>query len=151
LFHIFSLEFKENNDAVNFLLFLVVAIPSAILLTLTGTISKRNNKEKKSMVVGATVFCAFVALAVMLVVVKQVSFGVWINEAILYRNLSDKHTTINQQVYSVGALGTEYNRKRVVQLKPILVYFFQVKNIDTFQLDKKQWLLVNEEVGTPYP
>ena len=44
-----------------------------------------------------------------------------------------------------GALGSDRNRKRIVKIKPLLRYFYQVTFIDTTRLDKTDWIFVNEE------
>jgi hypothetical protein len=81
----------------------------------------------------------------------QVSFGGWTNEKILYKNIKDKNISINEQIWDVGALGWDRNSKRIVELKPFFNYFYQVKNIDTLMLDKKEWTFVDEEGDIHYP
>lgn len=73
------------------------------------------------------------------------SGGGWTNESILYRNKKDSTISINEQIWDVGVLGSDRNRKRIVKLKPILRYFYQVTFIDTTRLNKTDWIFVNEE------
>lgn len=74
------------------------------------------------------------------------SGGGWTNESILYRNKKDPNISINEQIWDAGALGSDRNTKRIVKLKPLLRYCYQVTFIDTTQLNKTDWIFVNEEV-----
>jgi hypothetical protein len=151
LYSVLSLEFKNSgyvNDLYSYLIFL---IPLTILLTMAGTINKRNSKEKNSTVMWLTFFIAIVVFVVLLSIAMFIGFGGWRNEAILYRNNKDKNISINQQIWDVGALSYDRGSKRVVKLKPLLSYFYQVSIIDTTNLDKREWMFVNEEGDIHYP
>ena len=118
---------------------------------MAGTVKKKNSKNKNWGIAGLTFFLAISVFVVMFSLLMQVSFGGWTNEKILYRNIKDKNISINQQIWDVGALGYDRDSKRIVELKPIFNYFYQVKNIDTIKLDKNEWTFVNEEGDIRYP
>ena len=151
LYSILFLEFKNSGYVSDLYSYLIFLIPLAILLTMAGTINKRNSKEKNSTVVWLTFFIAIVVFVVLFSMTMFIGFGGWRNEAILYRNNKDKNISINQQIWDVGALGYDRGSKRVVKLKPLLSYFYQVSIIDTTNLDKSEWIFVNEEGDIHYP
>ena len=151
LFSLFSLEFRKSSYGNDLYLYLIFLVPIALLLTMAGTIKKKNSKNKNWGIAGLTFFLAISVFVVMFSLLMQVSFGGWTNEKILYRNIKDKNISINQQIWDVGALGYDRDSKRIVELKPIFNYFYQVKNIDTIKLDKNEWTFVNEEGDIRYP
>jgi uncharacterized membrane protein len=83
-----------------------------------------------------TILIAITVFVVMFSLLMQASSGGCTNERILYRNIQDKDVSINEQIWNVGVLGFDRDSKRIVELKPIFNYFYQVKNIDTIKLDK---------------
>jgi hypothetical protein len=145
------LEFKKSSYGNDVYLYLLFLIPLALLLTMTGTISKKNSKDKNWGIAGLTIFIAIAVFVGMFSLLMQVSFGGWTNERILYRNIKDKNVSINEQIWDVGALGFDRDSKRIVELNSIFIYFYQVKNIDTIKLDKSEWIFVNEEGDIHYP
>jgi hypothetical protein len=150
-FSIFSLEFKSKTFGSEFYFYLIFLIPLAIILTLTGTLNKKNSNNRNWRIGGLTIFIAIVVFVVMFSLLMQISFGGWKNERILYRNAKDKNVSINEQIWDVGALGYDRGSKRIVELRPILNYFYQIKNIDTTNLDKTEWNFVDEEGDIHYP
>lgn len=151
LFSLLSLEFKKSSYANDLYLYLLFLIPLALLLMMTGTISKKNSKDKNWSIAGLTIFIAIGVFVGMFSLLMHVSFGGWTNERILYRNTKDKNVSINEQIWDVGALGFDRDSKRIVELTPIFIYFYQVKNIDIIKLDKSEWIFVNEEGDIHYP
>ena len=75
----------------------------------------------------------------------------WSNELILFRNAKTPTITINKQIWDVGALGYDRDRTRIVELKPVLKYLYVAKTVDTSELDKSEWNLVNEEGDIHFP
>ena len=117
---------------------------------MTGTIKKRNSKDKNWGTAGLTILIAVAVFIGMFSLLVQ-TFGGWTNERILYRNIKDNNISINEQIWDVGALGYARGRKRIVELIPMFNYFYQVKSIDTTKLDKSEWKFVNEEGDIYYP
>ena len=112
---------------------------------MTGTIKKKNSKNKNWGIAGLTIFIAIGVFVVMFSLLMQVAFGGWTNESILFRNKRNSSISINEQIWDVGALGYDRNSKRVVKLKPVLKYLNQVTPVDTVSLDKTEWIFVNED------
>ena len=145
LFSIFSLEFKKSSDGSTLYLYLTFLIPMALLLTMTGTIKKRNSKDRNWGIAGLTILISVAVFIIMFSLLMQVAFGGWTNQSILFRNKSNSSISINEQIWDVGALGYDRNSKRIVKLKPVLKYLNQVTPIDTGSLDKTEWIFVNED------
>jgi hypothetical protein len=151
LFSVLSLEFKNSSYFGDVYLYLVLLIPLAILFTMTGTIKKRNSSNKNWGIAGLTSIIAIIVFVTMFSLIMQIAWGGWANEAILYRNKKDNNISVNEQVWDVGALGYDRGSKRVVELKPIFYYFYQVRLIDTTHLDRNEWTFVNEEGDIHFP
>ena len=117
----------------------------ALLLTMTGTIKKRNSKDKNWGIAGLTILVAVAIFLIMFSLLMQVAFGGWTNESILFRNKRNSGISINEQIWDVGALGYDRSSKRIVKLKPVLKYLNQVTPVDTGSLDKTEWIFVNED------
>ena len=151
LFEAFSLEFSNYSYRTTLFLNLTYIIPVALLLTMTGTIKKKNSKKKNSNISSLTIFGSLSIFLIMLIMITKASWGGWTNETILYRNTKNKNITVNQQIWDVGTLGYDRDSRRIVKIRQVLKYFNQVKNIDTTRLDKNEWKLVNEEGDIHYP
>jgi len=143
-FSIFSLEFDNVSYKNEFYFYLSFLIPLAILLTLTGTLHKKNTSNKNWTIGGATISIAVAIFLIMFSLLIQ-TFGGWRTQSILFRNKKNVNITISEQIWDVGALGYDRNSTRIVKLKPVLRYLNQVVLIDTAQLNKTDWIFVNEE------
>lgn len=144
LFDAYSLEFKNQTTLGNLYLCSIIVIPVMLLLTMTGTIIKKNSTEKNGKIFGITLTLALGIFFTLLALGLRASFGGWTNEAILFRNKANKNISINEQIYDVGALGYDRNSKRIVKIKRVLKYFNQVMKMDTSKLNKEEWIFVNE-------
>jgi hypothetical protein len=142
-------EFKDNKVKSDFYYFVFTALPFAFLLTLFGTIKKKYAISKNWTIGILTVLTSGLCFFIVVNIMFSVGFGAWTNEAILFRNKDDKHETINQQIFDVGAFG--YGGHRTAKLKPFLNYFQTVSLIDTTKIDKTKWMYVNEEADIHYP
>ena len=96
-FSIYSLEFKSKTLGNDLFFYLVFLIPLAILLTLNGTLNKRNTSNRNWGIGGITVFSAIAVFLIMSSLLMQ-SGGGWTNESILYRNKKDPNISINEQI-----------------------------------------------------
>jgi hypothetical protein len=141
-----SIEFRNYGLKNQYYDFTLMALPFAILLTLFGTISRKNKRVLNWSIAGvtimATVFCFYFLLTAMFVL----GFGEWTTEAILYRRNDNSDITVEKQIFDIGALG--YGGHRTVQLTPCLKYFQIVKEVDTTNLNKTEWIHVNEEINS---
>ena len=149
-FPLFSLEFKSKTFGGDLYLYLLFIIPVSIFLTLTGTLKKKNTKNRNWIIGGITVFAAVGVFLIMGSLLMSAVFGGWTNETILYRNKHNASISINEQIWDVGAFGWDRNHTRIVKLKPVLKYLYQVTPIDTGKLDKTEWKFVNEEGDIHY-
>jgi hypothetical protein len=143
-FSIFSLEFGKLGFKNEFYFYLSFLIPLAILLTLTGTLSKKNTNNKNWTIGGATILIAVAIFLIMFSLLIQ-TFGGWRTQSILFRNEKNLNITISEQIWDVGALGYDRNNTRIVKLRPVLKYLNQVTPVDTGSLDKTEWIFVNED------
>ena len=143
------IEFKDNKIKNDYYNFIFNALPFSLLLTLFGTIKKKNEIGKNWAIGVLTVLSAGLSFFVLVGIMFSVGFSAWESEVILYRNQTDKNIIINQQIFDVGALG--YGGHRTAQLTPFLKYFYIVRQVDTTKIDKTQWILVNEEGDIHYP
>lgn len=143
------IEFSENALQSNYYEFIFTGLPFSFLLTLIGTIKKKNSKGKNWTIVSFTVFLSVICFFILVNIMFSVGFGEWTNERTLYRKNDDQNITINQQVFDIGAFG--YGRHRIVQLTPFLKYFQIIKPIDTTKINKAKWVYVNEEKDVYFP
>jgi hypothetical protein len=96
-------------------------------------------------IVGVTILSAIVCFFLLVSIMFSVGFGSWTTETILYKKHNDKIVTINKQRLDLGALG--YGGYRTVQLTPFLKYFQLVKEVDTSNIDTKNWDYVNQDIN----
>ena len=87
----------------------------------------------------------FATLSLML----SYGFGAWINEEVIYAKKNAPEVTINRQRWDMGALG--YGGQRTVKLTKFLRLWHWVENIDTVNIDKNQWSLVQKEGDIKFP
>lgn len=106
LFDTYSLEFKSQTIGSDLYVSSMIIIPIMLLLTMTGTISKTNLKEKNWKILGVTLTLALGIFLTMGVIGFGGISGSWTNEAILFRNKSDKNISINEQIYDMASLDT---------------------------------------------
>ncbi|MBL3655160.1 hypothetical protein [Fulvivirga sediminis] len=89
--------------------------------------------------------CVITFLIVLVMSNPAIVFGLapWKSQKIIYRHRLDQQHRIEFQMQDVGALG--YNR-RIVEIKPFL-FFHLTEEIDTSNIDKNEWLQVDEEIN----
>ena len=75
LFSLFSLEFRKSSYGNDLYLYLIFLVPIALLLTMAGTVKKKNSKNKNWGIAGLTFFLAISVFVVMFSLLMQVSFG----------------------------------------------------------------------------
>ena len=112
------IEFRNNKVQSDYYYFVFTALPFSVILTLFGTIRKKYSKAKNWTIGVLTVLSAGLCFFILVSVMFSIGFGAWTNEAILYRNKTDKNISINQQIFDVGALG--YGGHRTAQLTPFV-------------------------------
>ena len=73
-------EFKDNKIKNNFYNFIFTALPLSLLLTLFGTIKKKNSIGKNWAIGILTILSAGVTLFILVGIMFSVGFGGWTNE-----------------------------------------------------------------------
>ena len=146
---ILPVEFRNNKMQSDYYYFAYTVLPFSFLLTMVGTIKKKNKKAKNWTIVGLTILSSIICFFILVRIMFSIGFGAWINEAVLYRKKEDKTISINRQIFDDGAFG--YGGYRNAELKPFLKYFLIVKQIDTAKIDKTKWDFVNEEGDIHFP
>ena len=137
------IEFRVSKIKNEYYNFIFNALPFSILLTLFGTIKKRNAIGKNWAIGILTVLSVGFTFFLLTSIMFSVGFGSWTNNNTLYRNKTNKNMSIADQMYDAGALG--YGGHRIVELTPFLKYFQIIKRVDTTKIDTTKWILVNEE------
>lgn len=144
---LFSIQLQKDYTT-GMQTFVVYGIPISILLTLFFTVSSKNKKSINLQFIFFTPvisYCSFLAASLFALL-----FGNdWVNLSIQYENKSNREETINEQLWDVGALG--YGGNRFVKVKPMFGIFEKVNEIDTSQINKDEWTLVNREGDLKMP
>lgn len=143
------IEFKNTKISSDYYFIVFTYLPFAILLSLIGTIKKKNKIEKNWIIGIMTVIGAVACFFYLTSIMFSVGFGAWTTETILYENTDNKNITIKKQIYDAGALG--YGGDRIVKLTPFLYYFRIVEETDTTKIDKSKWIFVNKEGDIKVP
>jgi len=141
---VLPIEFADWRMSQHYYDFVSEYIPFAILLTLIRTIRKSCAIQLKLLVLTSTLIASVGSFYVFGVMAFKVSFGVWVNESILYKNKENLAITINEQVLDQGALG--YGGRRTVRLKPFLGYWNLVKKVDVSKVDTSKWINGNGDL-----
>jgi len=122
--------------------------PIAILLTLFGTIKRKNSKTQNWIFAALTILASIFSFFIMVSLIFRIGFGSWITVTTLYQHRTS-NKMIKEQLFDVGAFG--YSGKRIVEIKPVLKYWILPKKIDTSTIDKNAWKAVNKQDDTKFP
>ena len=141
-------EFADYKLSQSFYDIIMLGFPIAILLTLFGTIKRKNSKSRNWTYVGITICTSLLSFVIMINLILTVGFGNWITYATIYRHKTE-NKVIKDQLYDLGALG--YGRDRIVELKPVFKYWVLPTEVDTTKIDKNKWKRVNEKGEIRFP
>jgi hypothetical protein len=72
-----------------------------------------------------------------------------VNEEIIYENNKNPEVTIKQQLWDIGAFG--YGGQRTVKLTPFLEYWNSVEQVNTANIGRENWTLVQKEGDIKFP
>ena len=136
-----NIEFSDSEIASKFYYYVFTFTPILILLTLIGTIRKKNSKIKNGIIIFLTAILSLIVFSYLLQNMFSIGFGNWENMEILYTNKKDKSKKIIKQQYDAGALG--YGNYRIVEITNFTKYFNKIDNIDTMKVNKTEWKKVN--------
>jgi len=143
------IEFADWRQMHIFYDIILQGLPIAVLLTLVWTL--RNDRQKKTnIVIGilTPIIAAGIYFATIFLILLN-GFGTWVNAQIIYENKETPNVTINQQLMDVGALG--YGGQRTVKLTPFLEVWNWTQEIDTAEIKKENWILVQREGVIKFP
>jgi len=136
-------EFGDYKISSKFYDTIMQGLPIAILLTLTGTMKRTNEKSKNIVLIVLTVIGSAVSFFIMVSMIFSVGFDTITNDITLYRSKTNPAITITKQTLGRGAAGADGHR--IVQLEPFLKFWNKVTIIDTIALNKSEWTFVNEK------
>lgn len=124
-------------------------LPIAVLMTLTWTL-KKDRPQKTNIAIGIlTPTIAIGIFFLTLFLMFSYGFGAWVDEQIIYENKANPNVTIKKQLWDIGAFG--YGGQRTVKLTPILEIWNWVEEIDTTEIQKDNWILVEREENIKFP
>lgn len=136
-------EFADWRLSRKFYDLIMAGLPVAVLLTLTGTIKRTNNKSKNITIVVATITGTIVTLFILVSMTFSVGFLTITNHTLLYRLRTNPNTTIMVQHVGQGAFGAD--GQRIVKLEPFLTIWNKTTIIDTAMINKEDWVFINEK------
>ena len=146
---ILPIEFADWKDMHLFYDIIFQGLPIAILLTMIWTIKNGSPKRKKITIGILTPIIAFAAFFGTIFLMFSFGFGAWVNQEIVYENKTNPQETINEQIWDIGAFG--YGGQRTVKLSPTLGLWNIVTEIDTTEIEKDNWTLVQREEDIKFP
>ncbi len=146
---ILPIEFADWKDMHLFYDIIFQGLPITILLTMIWTIKKESPKRRKITIGILTPIIAFAAFFGTIFLMFSFGFGAWVNQEIVYENKANPQVTINEQIWDIGAFG--YGGQRTVKLKPTLGLWNIVTEIDTTEIEKDNWTLVQREGDIKFP
>lgn len=116
-----NIEFADWKLSRLFYDTIIQGLPIAILLTLTGSIKRRNEKSKNINLIVLTIIGSVISFFIMVSMLFSVGFLTITNDTLLYRNKTNPTTTIMVQTIGQGAIGSD--RHRAVKLEPFFLNF----------------------------
>jgi hypothetical protein len=137
-------EFADWKLSREFYDHIMQGLPIAVLLTLTGTIKRTNDKSKNITIIVATIIGSIVSFIIMVSMVFSVGFLTITNDTLLYKHKNNPTTTIMTQTIGQGAFGADGHR--IVKLEPFLNFWNKISIIDTTTIDKSEWIFVNQQI-----
>ncbi len=136
-------EFANNKVKSNFYNIIMSGLPIAVMLTMVGTIKRKNKKSKNISIVASTILTSGLSFFIIVNMMFLVGFLAIENKIILFRKKSNPKIVIAKQSIGQGALGED--GQRIVQLDPFLKIWNKVTFIDTTSINKSEWIFVNEK------
>lgn len=136
-------EFADWKLSRQFYDTIMQGLPIAILLTLTGTIKRANDKLKNITIIFTTITGSIFSFFMMESMLFSVGFLTITNDTLLYRHKANSATVIMTQVIGEGALGADGHR--VVKLEPFFKFWNKTSIIDTTRINKSDWIFVNKK------
>ncbi len=138
-----NIEFADWRLMQKYYEIILEWLPLAVLLTLCGTIKRKNSKLRNIVIAITTMTVSLFSFFIIVGTMFAIAFGAWMDTTTLYESRENHHVTIKEQRFDEGALG--YGGIRIVKLKPFMKYWNIVTEVDTTTLNKKEWILLNKD------
>jgi hypothetical protein len=137
-------EFADWKLGRQFYDILMPGLPVAILLTLTGSIKRTNDKSKNIIIIVVTIVSSAISLFILISMLFSVGYLTITNDILLYNHRTNQTTSIITQTIGQGASGVDGNR--IVKLEPFLKFWNKTTIIDTTIIDKADWIFINKKI-----
>ena len=139
---ILDLEFANDSVKSNYKEFMFVAVPVAILLTLTGTIKfKESIPVILGKVLATTVIAAFVVFLMIASVFSDMC--TWTNNEILFEHKTDPNTKIIQREFGCGAVDGGPPTEGIYKVEYLTKYFIRPSLVDTSNINRNEWVMID--------
>jgi hypothetical protein len=131
------LELSDDSLKSRFEEIRLFAVPIAILLTLSGTLKRKDDKGKNILIIVSTVMIAVLSLLGLFASVFM-DMCAWNDRKILFVNDSGEKIILRD--YGCGAVDSGSPIYNTVKIKRIAPGLNRVTDVDTSKIDKKIWL-----------
>ena len=146
---IIPVEFTDWNDMHLFYDVILRGLPIAVLLTLIWTIKKERPRKTNIAIGVATLILTAGTLFWTFFLMFSYGFGAWIDEEVIYEYKSNPEITVNKQIWDIGTFG--YGGQRTVKLTPFLGLWNLIEEVDTVEIERNNWILVQREGDIKVP
>ena len=136
------LEFTKSEYADNFKLIPFLGLPVLILLTLTGTLKKKNSIREIVAKIFVTIFTALLPLVILFATALD-GMCQWNTTKDLFENITDPSTKIVLRDFGCGATDSTSPTYQVFEITNYTSYFMRINPVDTNKIDKAQWKRIN--------
>lgn len=141
-------EFEDYKIQYKFYDTIIFGLPFAVILTLFGTLKKRNSNTKNWTLGILTVLTSILCFVGQFFMIFSFGFGAWTTVTTLYKHKTENRE-IKEQLYDIGAFG--YGGQRIVEIKPFLYFWVTPTPIDTLTINKTEWDYVNDQGDIKFP
>lgn len=133
------IEFTSESDEEFFTGFVILGIPLAILLTLSGTIKRTDTLRDMGRKIFATIFAAMIPVAIPLAFALNFMCD-WYTEEILFDHETDSSQKIVLRSYGCGATDSTPPDYGTFKIHYYTSHIIWVTAIDTLAIDKRIWM-----------
>ncbi|MBB6269893.1 heme/copper-type cytochrome/quinol oxidase subunit 4 [Pedobacter cryoconitis] len=136
------LEIKIGKSGGLYQVFLFYALQTAVMLTLFGTLKQKDSRRR--LIIKLILTCAIAVAACFLTIVTIFSgMCSWNTDRVLLEKKDAPDTRIVLRRKGCGEQKKKYPLYKTAQEKHIIADLYWIKDIDTNQLDQKQWNRLN--------
>jgi len=138
------LEFTNDNFQDSFEQLRFFGLPILVLLTLFGTIKRKDSAGTKTTKIVLTI-CISLFSVFFLFMTVFAGMCRWTNNKILFENKNDKTTKIVLRDFGCGATDSGSPTYKVCKIKNISPFLIWVTSIDTTKIDRLIWQQVDNK------